>query len=108
MDNDQKPAGLGCNEGLGAWLPIASAPEHSNCPVVVFWRNEDGDEMHDFDYTEDGCWMKWHEHADHVHCVGGHGVSYTPPYTHWMPLPAPPEAPNPRLAGASGVMSNHR
>jgi len=96
--NSGGPLGLASTAMFGAWLPIATAPENSDCPVVVFWRNEDGDDMCDFDYTEDGCWIKWHEHAEHVHCIGGHGVSYTPPYTHWMRLPPPPDAPNHKIS----------
>ena len=28
--------------------------------------------------------------AEHVEVIGGHGVSYTPPYKHWLQLPAAP------------------
>ena len=72
------------------WMPIETAPENSDRPVIVFWRDADGEEHRCLDYTEDGCWMEWHNHAEHVEIIGGHGVSYTPPYTHWLPnLPAP-------------------
>lgn len=74
------------------WKPISTAPENMGRPAIVFWRGEDGEEQSDFDYTEDGCWMNWHDRAEHVEIIGGHGVSYTPPYTHWMPLPPPPAA----------------
>ncbi|MBQ0917504.1 Lar family restriction alleviation protein [Hydrogenophaga aromaticivorans] len=72
------------------WQPISTAPDDMTEPVMVFWIDSDGAPMREFDYKEDGCWMGWHEHAEHVHVIGGHGVSYTPPYTHWMPLPSPP------------------
>lgn len=71
-----------------AWQPIETAP--SGVLVVVFWRNGEGEDMHEFDYIEDECWMKHHDYHDHVVCIGGWGVSETPPYTHWMPLPPPP------------------
>lgn len=71
-----------------AWRPIETAPENMTTPVVVFWLDSDSNECHDFDCREDGCWMRWHNHAEHTEVIGGHGVSYTPPYTGWMPLPA--------------------
>lgn len=75
-------------EGMvGGWMPIATAPEGQM--VVVGWLDpEDAEhpERHDFDLLEDGCWQQWHEHAEHVEVIGGHGVSYTPPYTVWMPV----------------------
>lgn len=75
-------------EGMvGGWQDIATAPEGQM--VVVGWLDpEDTEhpERHDFDLLEDGCWQQWHEHAEHVEIIGGHGVSYTPPYTVWMPV----------------------
>lgn len=72
------------------WQPIETAPDDMTEPVLVFWIDSDGAPMREFDYKEDGCWIGWHEHAEHVHVIGGHGVSYTPPYTSWMQLPPPP------------------
>lgn len=75
-------------EGMvGGWRPIETAPEGQM--VVVGWLDlEDAEhpERHDFDLLEDGCWQQWHERAEHVEVIGGHGVSYTPPYTVWMPV----------------------
>ena len=76
------------------WQPIETAPQDMTECVVVRWVDGDGQEHQDFDYTEDGCWVGWHEHAEHVEMIGGHGVSYTPPYQHYMPLPAAPTPPN--------------
>lgn len=73
---------------LEGWQPIETAENDSDL-VAVFWLNSDGEEMHDLDYTEDGCWVKWHDYAEHVEIIGGHGVSYTAPYTHWKHLGAP-------------------
>lgn len=78
-------------EGMAGWKPIATAPEGQM--VVVGWLDpEDPEtpERHDFDLLEDGCWQKWHDHAEHVEIIGGHGVSYTAPYTCWMPVPPLP------------------
>lgn len=77
---------------LSAWLPIESAPDDMTECVVVRWKDSDGEEQRCLDYKEDGCWMYWHENAEHVEIIGGHGVSYTPPYEHWMPLPPVPTA----------------
>lgn len=76
------------------WQPIAEAPDDALC--VVAWRDpQDGEERHDLDCREDGCWQRWQDHAEHVEMIGGHGVSYTAPYTHFMrlgPIPAAPAA----------------
>ena len=74
------------------WRGIETAPDTMTGTVVVRWVNSDGEECRELDYKEDGCWIGWHEHAEHVEIIGGHGVSYTPPYTGWMPLPLPPDA----------------
>lgn len=90
LASQPKPAPVLLNDR--GWLPIESAPEDITEPVVVRWVDGEGLERRDFDYKEDGCWMMWHDHVDHVHMIGGHGVSETPPYEHWMPLPTPPGA----------------
>lgn len=69
------------------WQPIETAPESMDECVVVGWLDDEGLPRTEFDYKEDGCWIKWHEHAEHTEVIGGHGVSYTPPYTHWIKLP---------------------
>lgn len=76
------------------WQPIETAPQDMTECVVVRWVDSEGQEHQDFDYKEDGCWMRWHDHAAHVEVIGGHGVSYTPPYQHYMPLPAAPTPPH--------------
>lgn len=77
-------------ECVPRWRDIASAPENMDKPVIVRWIDSEGQECQSFDYTEDGCWMEWHNHAEHVEVIGGHGVSYTPPYEYWLQLPAAP------------------
>ncbi|AFU45855.1 hypothetical protein C380_10770 [Acidovorax sp. KKS102] len=82
-------------EGMvGGWQDIATAPEGQM--VVVGWLDHEDTEhpeRHDFDLLEDGCWQQWHERAEHVEVIGGHGVSYTPPYTVWMPVSPIPTSP---------------
>lgn len=73
------------------WQPISTAPKTMFRPVVVRWVDSEGKERLDFDITEDGCWMSWHNNAEHIELIGGWGVSYEPPYEHWMPLPPPPK-----------------
>ena len=73
------------------WQPIKTAPQNMTEPVVVRWVNGEGAEMRQFDYMEDGCWMEWADHAEYVKMIGGHGVHETPPYEHWVHLPAPPK-----------------
>lgn len=76
---------------LTEWQPIATAPEGKL--VVVCWRDDDGNEMHDFDYFEDGAWMKWSEHYEWAYSVapaGSHMPRERAPYTHWIGLPEAP------------------
>lgn len=90
-DESTSPRQVALTEGLGAWLPIATAPEDMTEPVVVRWVNSDGEEAREFDYKEDGFWVGWSDHAEHVQMIGGWGVSEKPPYEHWLPLPAAPQ-----------------
>lgn len=83
-------AALSTQPQQGGWMPISEAAENMDRQVVVRWVDSEGYEHMQFDYTEDGCWMEWHNHAEHVEIIGGHGVSYTPPYTHFFPLPPVP------------------
>ena len=83
------------NEGLCAWQPIATAP--AGIVVVVGWLDdEDAEhpERHAFDWLDEGCWQKWHDRDDYLHMIGAHGVTDTPPYSHWLKLPDIPRAPN--------------
>ena len=75
------------------WRPIETAPKDMQECVVVRWVDGEGNELCDFDYREDGCWMIWHDHAERAEMIGGNGVSYTAPYQGWMPLPAAPSEP---------------
>lgn len=75
------------------WRPISEAPEGKL--IVAGWIDSEGQEWHDFDYLEDGTWMHWQDHYDHVTAIGGHGVKEQAPYTHFMDIAPIPAAPTP-------------
>lgn len=96
LKNDVRNYAIAAIEAQGVpdgWQPIETAPESMDECVVVGWLDDEGLPRTEFDYKEDGCWIKWHEHAEHTEVIGGHGVSYTPPYTHWLKLPPLASAP---------------
>lgn len=77
------------------WQPIETAPE--GVLVVVGWfEAEDSEtpERHDFDWKEDGCWMK-HEDRYQEFCSvaspGSRGPKQNAPYTHWLEVPPIPD-----------------
>jgi hypothetical protein len=82
-----------------SWQPIETAPE--NALVVVGWRDghdpdEPNPERHDFDWKEDGCWMRHHDNREHAEMVAPPGSTLPPeraPYTHWLAVPPIPGAP---------------
>lgn len=86
------------NELLGNWKPIETAPD--SVLVVVGWmdyEDQEHPERHDFDYKEDGCWVR-HEELYQEFCLvappGSRGPNETAPYTHWLYVPPIPKVPN--------------
>lgn len=77
----------------GRWQPIETAPQNTGDLVLVYWIDECGGERYELDNTEDGCWMQWNDHADHMTIIGAPRVNYTPPYTHWMRITPPEQEP---------------
>jgi len=77
-----------------AWQPIETAPDDTL--VVVGWLDpEDAEhpERHDFDYKEDGCWVRHADSYEHYCMVAppeSEGPKETAPYTHWMEVPEIP------------------
>lgn len=69
------------------WNPIDTAPPRE--VVAVYWVDREGEERHDLDFWDEGVWSGWHDHAEHTEIIGGHGVPYAAPYTHWKRLGAP-------------------
>jgi len=78
------------------WQPIDTAPEGRL--VVVGWLDSEDShypENYEFDYLEDGLWVKHEdcvEHADAVAPPGSKLPKEQPPYQWWMDLPAFPAA----------------
>lgn len=78
-------------ELVNAWIPIETVPKEVD-RVVVYWA-EEGEPRYMFDYIEEGRWVMHADHYEHycmVACPEMTGPKETPPYTHWMPLPAVP------------------
>lgn len=90
MDNDKRPpTNVGSNGGLGAWLPIATAPHEDGTHVLLHGNGEDFE-----DCTVVGWWCE-----DRKRWMPFDGFARLMP-THWMQLPAPPrKAPNAKLTG---------
>ena len=89
MTTEATPGNVRLNDGLGAWLPIATAPKDGT-KILVFcpWLGVCGPA------TWDVCqhakkprpfWTHWGERI-----WGTSRVREDQP-THWMPMPAPPE-----------------
>jgi hypothetical protein len=103
-----QPLALRLSEGLGAWLPIATAPEGRL--IVVGWLDGEDDEhpeRHDFDWLEDGCWTRYADHVEYAYMVAPRGSRMPPqraPYTHWLDLPAIPKAPNVISPASAGTL----
>lgn len=80
---------------MSEWQPISAAPEGRL--LVVLWLDKTdkrNPERHDFDYLEDGVWVKHADNYDHFLCVappGSSGPSEDAPYTHWLLIPDAPK-----------------
>lgn len=87
---------------MSAWQPIESAPRDGirvlllcgetipNNPFVAvacFVNGDESEELGYRSYAKYGSWMIWHQRGDDFYCIDVNEP------THWMPLPAPPEAP---------------
>lgn len=92
METESMPGDVRLNNGLGAWLLIETAPKETELLVGRWVNNEwrvcqsgfyfdDGDERH----GEPAHWF-WHCDWDKGGVTSGEGP------THWMTLPAAPNA----------------
>ena len=95
--------GLGSSEGLGAWLPIATAPQ--NGTEILAWREDAGcllvrwispeeflTDRELADWRRDGCTDDAIEQQDWFYAdfLSGGRLEGDEAPTHWMPLPAGP------------------
>ncbi len=86
MTTESTPGALGSNEGLGAWLPIATAPRDGT-RVLCVWACAWGQMVYEgwcqgIGTARDGGDF-WRSHS--LVPVSGRP-------THWMPLPPPPQS----------------
>jgi hypothetical protein len=81
------------------WIPVSERLPEEGELVLVTGKNDDGSFI-DFDAIEDDVWVNHYNNFEHFQAVGGvnaipgevsTGPSEDAPYTHWMPLPPPPE-----------------
>ncbi|MBY6030016.1 DUF551 domain-containing protein [Halomonas sp. DP8Y7-1] len=89
---------------MSEWISVKDRLPEAEKLVVVYTPPQSGDCPEDirmeFDCIDQdsGLWFGHSEHYEHYCCVakGGCDISWSgpseeAPYTHWMPLPAPPE-----------------
>ena len=97
MNHEPLPAQGPVDVNVRGWQPIETAP--SDTLVVVGWldaEDEENPERHDFDYKEDGVWVKHEDLYQEFCCVappGSRGPKEIAPYTHWLVVP-PLQTPN--------------
>lgn len=85
------------------WIPCSERMPPDQELVLVYTPLEDGSYRYDQDYREEGTWGFHYSSYEHFQAVGGAraagpdavctGPDEDAPYTHWMPLPAPPASP---------------
>lgn len=87
---------------MSEWQPIETAPKDE--VVMVYSPPQQGDWPNSlricFDHIDSGIaddyWYNHGEHYEHYCCValpeGSIGPKEKAPYTHWMPLPDPPNS----------------
>lgn len=83
-------------DAVPRWRPITEAPADRLC--VVAWNDHDDPdhpERHDFDYIEDGRWLRHDENVEHAESVAPTGSQMPqrdPPYQWFIELPDVPAA----------------
>ncbi len=85
MTTERTPAEVRCNDELGAWQPIETAPRDGR--RVLVW-------IADKTYTGPAFAKLWFYSTDGRLGGGAEGYNGDWNITHWMPLPPPPQAPN--------------
>jgi hypothetical protein len=85
--------GLLINGGMvmSEWISVEDRLPEDHILVLVCWSHIDGGGEYDMDYMDEEMWGGWFNRAEHYNIAGGN-ANEEAPYTHWMPLPEPPEA----------------
>lgn len=76
---------------MSEWQPIETAPE-GKIVVVGWYGKDDGEPRMDFDFFEDGVWVRHHDSYEHFSVAAAPGFicigpSEAAPYTLWLDLP---------------------
>ena len=102
MTTEATPGALGSNDGLGAWLPITTAPKTGR-KVILFYRNRNNkartvmarwvtdEEAAETDVDDVGLEGGWYECIDNWDDYSQVAIHEGEP-SHWMPQPAPPQS----------------
>lgn len=94
---------LGLERALGdGWVAVADRLPDDGVLVMVYAPDTGDGEIMDFDGCEEGRWVGHDNRREHFLIVGGAdaagpdcictGPAEEAPYTHWRPLPPPPDA----------------
>ena len=89
---------------MSKWISVKDRLPEVGVPVMVYSPRTQYDYLDDIrinfdcidpDADEPTSWRGHNEHYEHFCCVakpeGSVGPSEEAPYTHWMPIPAPPD-----------------
>ena len=95
MSDERTPGNARLNDGLGAWLPIATAPRSELAGQILTFRDYGGlEESYPVFRGKSGAWFQTSFWSPKFSLWVGWPLNVQP--THWMPLPAGPvrQAPN--------------
>ena len=78
---------------MSEWRPIETAPRDGTQIILAIFHSVDGVDLPEPGY-QCGAWRGGKftvEIGITLENIGGLGISFECPFTHWMPLPPPPE-----------------
>jgi len=100
MTTEATPGNVRLNDGLGAWLPIATVPRSELAGQILTFRDYGGlEESYPVFRGKSGPWFQTSFWSPKFSLWVGWPLNVQP--THWMPLPAGPvrQAPNVEVRG---------